>query len=308
MSCSGRCLRVSKWGTQVARYRRGLETLVVRIAFGGFGSLPLDSASGLGASIGRAIGPRLGVSARARRNLELAFPDKPPAEITDIIRGMWAHLGRMAGEYPHLSEFDCYGAGGRVEVVGTENIDALRDDGIGTILFSAHLGNWEIASLGATQRGLPVHQIYRAANNAAVGRLIMKARAPVGDAHYAKGRQGAREMAAALARGEHLAMLVDQKLNEGIAVPFFGRDAMTAPALATLALRHRCPVVPVRVERLNGANFRLTFYAPLALPDSGDRKADRGALMAQVNIIIEGWIRERPEQWLWLHRRWPGSG
>jgi KDO2-lipid IV(A) lauroyltransferase len=108
-----------------------------------------------------------------------------------------------------------------------------------------------------------------------------------------------------LRRGAHLALLADQKLNDGIAVPFFGRPAMTAPALALLALRFDCTVLPARVERLRGAHFRLTLYPPLELPRSGDRDADVAALMERVNRTLEGWIRERPEQWFWLHNRWP---
>ena len=105
--------------------------------------------------------------------------------------------------------------------------------------------------------------------------------------------------------GGHLGILPDQKMNDGIAVPFFGRDAMTAPALARLALRFDCPVVPLRAERTGGARFHIRFYPPLEIPNSGDRQADVLALMTEVNRIIEGWIIERPEQWLWLHRRWP---
>ena len=100
-------------------------------------------------------------------------------------------------------------------------------------------------------------------------------------------------------------MLVDQKLNDGIAVPFFGRPAMTAPALGLLALRVDCTVLPTRVERLNHARFRLTLYPPLELPRSGDRDANVAALMTAVNTTLEGWIRERPEQWFWVHSRWP---
>jgi KDO2-lipid IV(A) lauroyltransferase len=100
-------------------------------------------------------------------------------------------------------------------------------------------------------------------------------------------------------------MLVDQKMNDGIAVPFFGRDAMTAPALAVLALRYDCAVVPIRMQRLKGARFRMISEPPLALPKTGDNNADRRALMIEVNAIVERWVREHPEQWLWLHRRWP---
>ena len=100
-------------------------------------------------------------------------------------------------------------------------------------------------------------------------------------------------------------MLVDQKMNDGIAVPFFGRAAMTAPALAQLGLRYRCPVVPVRLERLAGCRFRVTIHPPLSFPDTGDQAADVRTTMTAVNALLEGWIRAGPEQWLWLHRRWP---
>ena len=288
--------------------RRAGEAAVAWLAFGLFRALPVDAASALGGCLASVVGPLLPVSRRARRNLELALPERSAGEIDGIVRAMWANLGRVAAEYAHLGEFRCYEPGGRIEVVGAEHLDALRAGGTGGILFSAHLGNWEVAALGATQRGVSLLQIYRAANNAAVDRLMALARRPVGGVFRPKGRRGAREAAAALGRGEYLAMLVDQKLREGIPVPFFGRPAMTAPALAALALRYRCPVLPARVERLSGATFRLTVYPPMDIPDSGDRQADSQALMASVNAVIEEWVRERPEQWLWLHRRWPESG
>ncbi|MEE1569571.1 MAG: lysophospholipid acyltransferase family protein, partial [Alphaproteobacteria bacterium] len=93
--------------------------------------------------------------------------------------------------------------------------------------------------------------------------------------------------------------------NDGIAVPFFGREAMTAPALAQLALKFGCPVVPAKVVRTGGAHFRLTLYPPLEMPASGDKQANVAALMRQVNELIEGWVRENPGQWMWVHQRWP---
>jgi KDO2-lipid IV(A) lauroyltransferase len=100
-------------------------------------------------------------------------------------------------------------------------------------------------------------------------------------------------------------MLVDQKMNDGITVPFFGRPAMTAPAIARLGLRFQCPLLPIRVERLQGARFRLTVLPALDIVDTGDAAADVLSTMTRVNAVIESWVRARPEQWLWLHRRWP---
>jgi len=287
------------------RVARLAEATAARIAIAIFGALPLDRASALGGWLARRIGPRAGVSRIARRNLARAFPDLGAAEIDAIVCAMWDNLGRVAAEYPHLGDFDVYGPDGRVEVIGREHVDRLREDGIGGIFVAAHLGNWEIASMGATQNGVPLTHIYRSANNPHVERILRRLREPIGGCHLPKGAAGAKLLIRALHQGEHLGMLVDQKFNDGIPVPFFGRDAMTAPATAELALRFGCPIVPARVERLEGARFRLTIHPPLALPDSGDRRADVTETMRRLNALFEDWIRERPEQWLWVHRRWP---
>ena len=158
--------------------------------------------------------------------------------------------------------------------------------------------------LAGVQYGIPEAQIYRVGNNPLLDRMIARFRGD-GAELIPKGTVAARRAIAALRRGTHLSLLADQKMNDGIPVPFFGRPAMTASALAVLALRFDCDVLPARVERLGGARFRLTVFPPLRLPQSGEPHADAAALMAGVNAILETWIRDRPEQWLWLHRRWP---
>ena len=168
-----------------------------------------------------------------------------------------------------------------------------------------NLGNWEIVSLGATQRDLPLDRVYREANNRLVEWLYQHGRAAVKGALIPKGPAGARLLLKSIKDGKHLGMLVDQKMNDGISVPFFGRDVMTAPALAELALRYDCPVVPARIERLKGARFKLIVLPPLEMIRTGDHHADVAANMARINAQIEQWIRDTPEQWLWLHNRWP---
>jgi KDO2-lipid IV(A) lauroyltransferase len=120
-----------------------------------------------------------------------------------------------------------------------------------------------------------------------------------------KGARGARRALELLKAGEHLGIMADQKLNDGIAIPFFGRDAMTAPAMAQFARRFDCPIVPVRVERLGGARFKVTHYPPRMVTRTDDKQVDIRAFMVEINEMLEDWITERPEQWLWLHNRWP---
>jgi len=111
-------------------------------------------------------------------------------------------------------------------------------------------------------------------------------------------------MLRAIGDGKHVLMLLDQRLTNGVVVPFFGRPAATPAAAASLAIRRGLPFQPYRLERLEGARFRLTIPPPMDMPDSGDRDADVVELMTRFNAMVESWIRERPEQWLWQHRRW----
>ena len=287
-----------------ARWHHRLEAAIAGFAGWVVGLLPLDWASALGGALGRWIGPRLGITKRARTNLRDAMPELSEAETASIIRGMWDNLGRVAFEYPHLRWIEVFAPDGRVETHGLEHLDRALAAKRKVIMFSGHIGNWEIAALAGGQYGIDVAQIYRAANNPLVDRMVARLRGDQGEL-IPKGAVASRRAVAALRRGGHLSLLADQKLNDGIPVPFFGRDAMTAPALALLALRFDCDVLPVRVERLRGARFRLTVYPPLPMPRSGERDADVAALMLAVNRTLEAWIRERPAQWFWLHRRWP---
>ena len=225
-----------------------------------FELLPLDRASALGGALARRIGPFLGVSKHARRNISRAFPELSGTEIGRVVAGMWDNLGRVAAEYPHLRKIRVFEACGRIETHGFEHVDRAVATGRRMI---GHIANWEIAMLAGIQHRISVAQIYRAGNNPLLDRMITRFRGDEGEL-IPKGRIAARRAIAALRRGTHLTLLADQKTNDGIPVPFFGRPAMTAPALAVLALRCDCDVLPAWVERLDGAHFRLTIFPPHA--------------------------------------------
>lgn len=284
------------------RFRQRLEALAVRAVFALFRRLSPDAASGLGGWLARSVGPRLKVSNVARRNLRRCFPEWGDDRVEAIVREVWDNLGRVAGEFPHLAWL----VENRVEVVGLEHLEALRDDGQPGLFISGHIGNWELNGALAGREGLPLTLVYRAANNPWVEEIYQEGRtASAKGGQIAKGSEGARAIMAVLKAGGHVGMLVDQKMNDGIAVPFFGRDAMTAPAVARFALKYRCPVVPAHVERLGGAHFRMVIEPPLAQPDNADSHAGNLALMEAANRRLEDWIRRNPGQWLWLHKRWP---
>ena len=284
------------------RLRYALETVFVYIAYFFFGLLSLDKASGLGGWVGRCVGHYLPSSNVARRNLVAAFPDKSAAELENIVVSMWDNLGRVFAEYAHLHHIR-----ERVELVGEEHLAAARDSGKPSLFFAAHIANWEICPIMAKKIGFDIYPVYRRPNNLGVEGLLRRARGAGAAGLIAKGAGGAREMLAVLKKNGALGILMDQKLGEGVPIPFFGSDAMTASAIALFALRFDCPVYPVRLERLEGARFRETVYPALDIPRSGDREQDIRLLLTEINRQLESWIYERPEQWLWIHRRWPDN-
>ena len=234
------------------------------------------------------------------------MPENPDSENRRIVRAMWENLGRAVAEYPHLAQI-CAPASGRVEIVNGEAVTRLLAGDKPAILIGGHFANWEVGpSTVHHLMGSSLLSVYRAASNPWVDRLLR--RRFVSRRAVAKGAEGGRALVRHLRQGGHVAMLVDQKQNDGIAVRFFGQDAMTAPAIARLGQRFRCPIVPIRVERLDGARFRFTVTPAIEVIDTGDATADVLATMTTVNAIIEDWVRVRPEHWLWLHRRWPQRG
>ncbi len=286
-----------------------LEAAVARAALWLLRALGPVTASNIGGAVARAIGPRLLVSRVADANLRAALPEYDAARRRAVIRGVWENLGRTVGELPHIPFLRRdTAAGPGWEIEGEAVLAEMAARGGPVIFFSGHIGNWEVLPAITAACSVPFSSFYRAAANPAVDAMIrdLRRRATGVDLPmFAKGAQGARGALAHMARGGRLGMLVDQKMNDGIEARFFGRPAMTAPALAALALRFRCPVVPGYIRRLGPARFRLIVEPPLPLPDTGDRTRDVALLTQAVNDRLESWIRAWPEGWLWLHRRWP---
>lgn len=277
------------------RMRYFLEAAVVYAVYGFFKIFPLTVASNMGGFIMRHAGPRLGLSKKARQNLRHAFPEKNADEIEKIVAGMWDNLGRVVAEYPHLDDIWHV-----TEVANAHLIDEMKNDGRGGIVVGGHLANWEVPPVIVKRENLDFAIVYRKPNNPGVETLLRKARGGANVDQIPKGGAGARVMFSMLKKGKHIGVLVDQKLNEGIAVPFFGQPAMTAPAVASLALKMNIPLYPMRIERLSGAHFKITFFSALDLRELNDSYA----IMSRINNLLEEWIRDKPEQWLWIHRRW----
>ena len=287
-----------------------LEALLARGGLALLRALGPVAASNLGGAVARTIGPFLPVSRVADANLRLAMPELDAAARRRIIRGVWDNLGRTMGEFPHLPNLRRTASGPGWEIVNEDVLVRVAEKGGPAIFFSGHIGNWELLPQVVGALGMKMSSMYRPTANPYIDALIGRLRrAALGFdvPMFPKGAAGGRAALAHMSRGGYLGILIDQKLNDGIAVDLFGRPAMTAPSLAALALRFRCPVIPGHSRRIAPARLRFVVDPPLELPDTGDRAADIATLTREVNATLERWIRASPESWLWLHRRWPDA-
>ncbi len=285
-----------------------LEAWLLRGVLAFFRALGPVRASNFAGRLARRIGPRLPVAGVADANLRMAMPELDAPARREVIRGMFENLGRTIAEWPHLASLRQTASGPGWEIEGEAIVRAVAAKGGPAIFVSAHFGNWEMLPPAAAHFGMHMASLYRAANNPLVNEVISRLRTQAMGREailFPKGAAGARGALQHLSRGGYLGMLMDQKMNDGIPVEFFGHPAMTAPALAALALRFRCPVIPSYVRRIGPARLRVTCEPPLELPDTGDRQKDIALLTRAVNERFEHWIRETPECWFWLHRRWP---
>ena len=262
--------------------------------------LPLGISSFLMGKLSSLIGPRLGVTKKAYNNIKNVMPEKNEKEITKIIKDMWENLGKVAGEYPHLSKISPE-ENNKIQIYGKKNLLLVKKTKTPAIFFSGHLANWEISPIAAIKNGVPVLSIFRRPNNPFINFLIKYIRSNLPMAP--KGKEGARQLIYSLKKGRSIGLVIDQKMNDGIEVPFFNKPAMTSDALAQLCLRIKSLVIPVEVERMKNTNFKITFHNPLKITKNGQKKTPL-QIMTEVNLIMEKWIRKNPGQWLWLHRRW----
>ena len=266
---------------------------------------PLSRAFAIGlAQMVYLLHPRLrGVG---MRNLEMAFPEKTEAERTRILRGEFTSLGRQLAE---VCQFPRYTRDNIEQVVvydGLENYERAHARGKGLLFLTAHLGAWELSAFAHSLHGHWLHVVMRPMDNAYLDRLLQGYRMMHGNKVVDKD-DFVRGLLAAMKAGEDVGILMDTNMTppQGIFVDFFGIPACTASGLARIALRTDAAVVPgftIWDEKLG--KYRLRFEPALELIRTGDQEADVAANTQRFTKAIEDYVRQYPEQWLWVHRRW----
>jgi KDO2-lipid IV(A) lauroyltransferase len=285
----------------VKRLRYRLEYLVFLAVVAMARALPIETASRWSGAGWRLVAPYLGRHRRAVQNLTAAFPEKSPAEIQQIARGMWDNLGRNFAEFFHLDELV---NGDRMIVETPEVFETIRARSGGTVACSLHMANWEIVSLGGLALGLKAAGVYQKIHNPFVENYVNAIRAPLYPGGLIeKSAQAARVLLRHARDGGCATLLADQRDSRGVPAPFFGRPAPSTSFPASLARTINAPLFVCRVKRLQGARFSIR-VVELPVPRTSDRDADITAATCALQATFESMIREAPEQWMWAHRRW----
>jgi len=293
------------WSPRMLRVLWASEAGLVGLAGALARLLPADTASAAGHWIMAMLGPRLDKTRHMQRNLKIAFPEIGAAETSRLIRAMWGNLGSVLAEYPHLGRICRSGPGQRLDCVIEGDPEVFRKTGKPAVFVTAHLANWELAAGAVVQQGVPLSVVYTKMQNPWMDRLLFRAREALG-CGLVERDNAARELLRCLKKGTSIGLLVDQRVDAGEPVPFFGRDMLTSITPAQLALRFDCELIPVQIQRLHGARFRVTFHQPVVADDENAENAEKILQMTRkINTLFDSWIRERPHEWMCTKRRWP---
>jgi KDO2-lipid IV(A) lauroyltransferase len=277
------------------------EAAVMGLLWGFSALLSSDRASSLGRRLGRWLGPRTPKAAVVLHSLAIAFPERTDEERQALALEVWGNWGAMLTELPHLRRIV---EEGRIEVAAKGDVKALREPGRAMVCVTGHISNWQLSTVAVTTLGVPLTVVYTSDSNPYVARLVTWFRRGL-RCHLVEQAGSARTLLRELRAGRSVGLVVDVRRDDGEPLPFFGLPAPTSLAAARLALKTGCEFVPGRVERLEGARFRITLYDPI-LPDDPDAPAREQArqMMSKLSRLFESWVRERPEEWLCVGRRW----
>ncbi|PSJ60033.1 lipid A biosynthesis lauroyl acyltransferase [Kumtagia ephedrae] len=269
---------------------------------------PADKAINFADRAARRLGPLVGRHQVALDNLRKAYSDKSEAEIREIAVDMWGNMARLAAEYVFLDslfDFDVHATSqGRVEVEGIPFFEKIAVEDKPHILFTGHLGNFELLPIAGAAYGMKVTSLFRPPNNPYIADFIHSTRRSTMGGLIASRAGVSFTLARILDENGTIGVLVDQKFVNGLPTTFFGRPCETSPLLPKLARQYDCDVYPARCVRLPGNRFRLVIEPKLELPRTERGRVDIHATAQLLNDVVERWVREDPGQWMWFHKRW----
>ena len=269
--------------------------------------MPPERASAFGRRVAGLAGPRLAKSKHVKRNLRLAFPHLDDREICELTREVWGTAGAVLAEIPHFKAICDRNYDDSFCHTINLDVDAYRAGKRFGIFVAAHLANWEITAATAAYLGYPMSVVHAGSKNVYLERVLSRRRSGLQCGLISRD-EGARPLIRELSAGRSIGIVADARDDDGVSLPFLGHEKLTTVAPARLALRFGCDFVPVRVERLGGLDFRITFCDPIKPdPRASSDRVRAVQMMAEINQLFEEWIRERPQEWVCTKRAFPSE-
>ena len=276
-----------------------LETVVIGIVLIIVRVMPVSMASRFGGRVGMWIGPRLKKNKAFKLNFKTAFPDLSPPAINQLVSQAWCSAGQVFAEYLHLREISDQRL--EIEIIG--DIEVFNNPLKPTVFVTAHYANWELAAGAIARKDIDIAVLYSPFANPYLDSIMRRARAALGVRLLARD-ESTRPMIQQMKKGS-IGLVIDQRVDSGTPIPFFGMDKNTTLVPARLALSKACDLVPIRIERTALARYRVSFYPPIKPVDPEASVQDQSVqMMAQVNNYFEEWIRANPGDWFCSKRRW----
>lgn len=296
--------RLARKAPVLVKMAQAVEATGFRFIFWLMRQLSVERARQLSAFAFGLVGPHSDKAKKARVNLGIAFPESTEEWRDQTTRGIFRSLGESAAELIKLEEI-WEERDTRIDFVVHPAAHELMKAKKPTVFVTAHIGPWQVAPLVTKYYDLTINTIYAPESNTVVADLMRGLRHFLGE-RLISTEAGLRPLIKELAAGNSINMAMDTRLDTGKLVPFFGRDALTSTAAPGLALRTGAALIAARAERLPQGRYRITVYEPLTSPNPDAPQKDQVlALTAKINEYFEDWIREYPEQWICLKRRWP---
>ena len=275
-----------------------IQFLIISIFFILFKVLGLKMASNFSKIIFSLLGPFFRSKKTINKNILKALPNLCNSEINKISRTMWGNYGRILAEYMFLSEFRFKN---NIEIKGQQILDELKENNERVIFVSGHFNNFELMAMQIEKSGINLAAIYRPLNNKFLNYFMEKIRKKyICKNQIKKGSSGTRQLLSLFKKGSSIALMIDQRVSEGILSKFFKNEALTTTIPAQFVKKFRCKIVPIYIERIKDIDFRLTVHAPINF--SEDETID--TITLKLNSLLERMILQNPDQWIWSHNRW----
>jgi len=278
-----------------------IQFLIILIFFLAFKILGLNLASYISGKIVSFIGPFFRSKILINSNILKALPNSNKNEVKKISEMMWHNYGRILAEYMFIKEFRMSKVKNSIEIIGQKKLDTIKDNKEPVIFISGHFNNFELMAMHLEKSGINLAAIYRPLNNKFLNFIMEKIRQKyICKNQIKKGISGTKQLLSFFKKKTSIALMIDQRVSQGIKTNFFQHEAFTTTIPAQFVKKFKCKIVPIYIERTHGVNFKLTIHDPLEYSNNESVES----ITLSLNILLEKMILKNPEQWIWSHNRW----